>query len=380
MTAGRIEALESWVAGTLHVVRVADDAGRIGIGQSACWAYPEAVDAVVGSLRPHLLGADAGDIERVWHLAYRTGPFRGSILSAAVSALDIALWDLRGRALGVPVHQLLGGRYRRRLRLHLLILGWKDHGDLRTRVADAVADGYTAVKLDPLPTGYQDLSLPALCDAVASSVAVARDAAGEDVDVIVELHRALTPLQARPAIECLGESRPLFVEDPLQIDSLVQQADLARAVSVPLGQGERLHNAWEVRDLLELGGPQYVRTDVGLAGGITQARKIAAVAEALGSWVCWHTYSGPVVSAAAAHLGLALPNVVTQEWYPPLDEPGAVAGLTTAMRRDGGWLTVGDEPGLGVELAPERLAPVTGVGRPLGRWTFRADGSNADVV
>ncbi len=380
MTVASIEALESWVAGSLHVVRVSDDAGRVGIGQSACWAYPAAVDAVVDALRPHLLGADPADIERVWHLAYRTGPFRGSVLSGAVSAIDIALWDLRGRSLGVPVHQLLGGRYRRRVRLHLLILGWKDHDELATRVADAVAEGYTAVKFDPLPAGYQDLSLPALCEAVATSAAVARANAGDGVDLIVELHRALTPLQAHPVIGRLAESRPLFVEDPLQIDSIVEQAELARAVPVPLGQGERLHNAWEVRDLLQLGGPQYVRTDVGLAGGITQARKIAAVAEALGSWVCWHTYSGPVVSAAAAHLGLVLPNVVTQEWYPPLDDPGAVDGVTTGVRRDGGWLTVGDEPGLGVALDPERLTPVNAVGRPLGHWTFRADGSNADAV
>jgi galactonate dehydratase len=361
-------------------VRVTDEDGLVGLGQSACWAYPAAVDAVVDVFRPYLVGAEAGRIEDHWHQLHRMGPFRGSVVSGAVSAVDIALWDLKGRRLQVPVYELLGGLCRDRLRLQLVVLGWSTLEELRARVGEAVAEGYTAIKFDPLPAGYADLSQPRLADAIGGAAAVVREAVGPDVDVIVELHRSLPPLHARTVLDAVAPIRPLYIEDPVQIDSIGTQADMAGGTRAPLAQGERLHSIWEVRDLLERGGPEYVRTDVGLAGGISHARKLAALAEAHGAQVSWHTFSGPVVTAAAAHVGFTVPNVATHEWYAPLDEPGAIPALEAAMVREGGWLLPADAPGLGVTFHEERLVPFDLLGRPLHAIPRRQDGSVAFAV
>ena len=133
----------------------------------------------------------------------------------------------------------------------------------------------------------------ALVRGVAERVAAAREAVKSDVDIILELHRKLTPLQAPPVIEAIAQFNPLFVEDPVQIDSIVSQAEVARRVTTPIANGERMHTIWEFRELLVYGGSQYVRPDVGLAGGLTHTRKIAAIAESFHSAVVTHNYPWP---------------------------------------------------------------------------------------
>jgi len=375
-----IAEVESWVAGALHVVRVTDEDGRSGLGAGACWAYPGASAAIVETLRTYLLGKDPRRIEDHWYAMHRMGPFRGSVLGGAVSAVDTALWDLKARALDVPVFELLGGRARDRIRLHALLLGWSSFDDLFARARDAAQEGFTAVKVDPTPAGAPSLPLPALARDLRHAAEVAREAVGEDVDLIFELHRSFTPLQASTAIESLAAVRPLFVEDPIQIDSLRLQGLVAARSATPLGQGERAHSSWEVRELLQDGGPQFVRCDVGLAGGLTHGRRIAAVAEAFGASVCWHTFSGPLLTAAAAHLETTLPNVATHEWWAPIEEPGQIPAFSAEHRREGGWLHVADVPGLGIAFDPSRLAPIDVLGRPLHEVPRRPDGSVALAV
>src|SRR5207253_8935574 len=135
-----------------------------------------------------------------------------------------------------------------------------------------------------------------------------------DVDIIIELHRKLTPLQALPVIEAIAQFNPLFVEDAIQIDSIVSQAEVARRVSTPMANGELLHTIWEFRELLVHGGSQYVRPDVGLAGGLTHCKKIAALAEAFHAAVVTHNFLGPVLTAASVHLDISIPNFIVQEY------------------------------------------------------------------
>ena len=148
----KIEEVESLLLGGAHFVRITTDQGLVGLGQSACWAYPEAVDAVIGTFRGYLLGQDPHQIERHWQHLYRMGPFRGSVLSGAVSAVDIALWDLKGQALQAPIWELLGGKYRDRIRLHLL-MGGATPEEVHANALSAAAEGFTAIKFDPIPTG-----------------------------------------------------------------------------------------------------------------------------------------------------------------------------------------------------------------------------------
>lgn len=371
----KIVEVDSWVAGATHVVRIRDEDGRAGFGQSACYAYPDAVHSVVGTFREYLVGQEADRIEDHWQQLYRMGPFRGSILSAAVSAVDVALWDIKGQRLEVPIHELLGGRCRNRVRLHMLILGWKDFGELAASARSAVEEGFTAVKIDPLPRDYGSLSVPALTDAIVGAAGVVRLEIGREVDLILELHRSLPAPQVQGVLEALVQFDPLFVEDPVQIDSIGVQADLARQSPVPIAQGERLHSIWEFRELLERGGSHYLRPDVGLAGGISHTRKIAALAEAHNTTVSLHTFSGPVLTAAATHLEIALPNVATHEWWPTVDEPGAMPGMMTTLRREGGWLLAPEAPGLGATVEPDHLEPFEILGRPLHAIPRRTDGS-----
>lgn len=373
----KIEHVESLVLGDVHLVLVTTEDGRTGLGQSACWGYPAAVHEVVAAFRPALLGQDADRIEHLWHYLYRMAPFRGSILGAAVSAVDIALWDLKAQRLGVPVWQLFGGKVRDRIRLHRLVLS-DDPDTIVAEARAAVGEGFTAVKFDPLPAGYADMAQDRLVrTAVDLSMAV-REAVGPDVDLILELHRKLTPLQARPLLAALAPVQALFIEDPIQIDSTSSQAALT-AGSPPLGEGERLHTIWEFRELLERGGAQYVRPDLGLAGGFSQCRKIAALAEAYHAAVVTHNFLGPVLTAASVHLDASIPNFVVQE-YSMVDEGPLSAAFVSTLRREGGYLAVPEVPGLGVTLADERPSEIRIIGREITSIPLRADGSVAFSV
>ena len=345
----KIERVESFLLDCGHFVRITADDGLSGIGQSGCWSYPEAVDAVIRAFTPYLVGQDPLRTEHHAQFLYRMGPFRGSVLSGAVSAVDIALWDLKGKHFEAQIWQLLGGKCRERVRLHLLMRAEGTPESVADAVARAARAGYSAVKFDPLPIGYQDMTLPALVEGTKRLVAAAREAAGSDVDLILELHRKLTPLQALPLIAELAVFRPLFFEDPIQIDSIQSQADIARRLALPIGSGERLHTVWEFRELLEAGGTQFVRPDVGLAGGLTGCKKIAAVAESYHAAVVTHNFLGPLLTAACVHLDASIPNFVVQE-YTEDDEADLSSVFTRTLRREGGELEVPELPGLGLDL------------------------------
>lgn len=375
----KIEKVESFLVRNAYVVRIRTDTGLSGVGQTACWGYPEAVSEVVDQFRTWLIGQDPLRIEHIWQFLYRMGPFRGSVLTGAVAAVDIALWDLKGKHLGAPIWQLLGGRVRDRIRLHLL-MGGSTPDDTASRAAAARDEGFTAIKIDPLPRGFQDMTMSRLIGDTRDKVAAAREGAGQDVDIILELHRKLTPMVAVAVIEALVEFRPMFVEDPIQIDSIMSQGEIAQRTTIPLANGERMHTIWEFRELLTHGGPQYVRPDIGLAGGITQCKKIAAIAESFHSAVVTHNYLGPILTAASVHLDASIPNFITQE-YSKADEGEHNAIYRTVLKRDGGYIPVPEAPGLGVELDDELLKHATHERRDLSSGIpLRNDGSVAYSV
>jgi galactonate dehydratase len=285
------------------------------------------------------------------------------------------LWDIKGQIYQAPIWDLLGGKYRERVRLHLL-MGGATPDEVYANARAAADEGFTAIKFDPVPAGFGDMTQEALVRGVAERVAAARDAVKGDVDVILELHRKLTPLQAPPVIEAIAQFNPLFVEDPVQIDSIVSQAEIARRVTTPIANGERMHTIWEFREMLVHGGSQYVRPDVGLAGGLTHTRKIAAVAESFHSAVVTHNFLGPVLTAAAVHLDTAIPNFVVQE-YARTDESNKWAGFEGVLRRQGGYLVSPESPGLGIKLVDTTVtAPLGPLGdKPLHHIPVRSDGS-----
>ena len=378
----KIERVESILAGSSQIVRIFTDNGLVGVGQSACWGYLEATDAVVKKFADYLVGKDPLDIEHHWQYLYRMGPFRGSVLSGALSAVDIALWDIKGKAFEAPVWQLLGGKVRNKIRLHLLMGGKRaDASDQGTSAqglllnsSDAVEEGFTAIKTDPLPDGFQSMTLPRLIHDTRENVAAMREGAGLDVDIILEIHRKLTPMVAIALAEQLVEFQPMLYEDPIQIDSIKSQAEIAQRTTLPVANGERMHSIWEFREMFEAGGSQYARPDLGLAGGFTGVKKIAAIAESYHSAVVTHNFLGPVLTAAACGLDTSIPNFLTQE-YSKEDEEPFNAMFNSLWQRDGGYIPVPDVPGIGIDLTVEGFESQPYEPRELRVIPMREDGS-----
>ena len=374
----KIEEITSYYINGGYVIRIVTDKGISGVGQTACWGYPEAVHQIIKRFQDYLVGQNPFRIEHHWQYLYRMSPFRGSALSGAVSAVDIALWDFKAIYFEVPVWELLGGNCRDKIRLHLL--GGGDTPETMYESAkNAASLGFTALKFDPLPAGYQDMALDRMIRTSRDLVAAARNGGGPDMDLIVEVHRKLTPLTAIPLANALTEFNLLFIEDPIQIDSIMAQGDIARRISIPVGNGERLNTIWEFQELLAQGGPQYVRPDVALAGGLTHCKKIAAIAEAHHCAVVTHNFLTPLITAASVHLDTSIPNFVTQE-YSMGDESGDNAVYVTDIQREGGYIPIPHCAGLGVDLDEKLLARATYSPMNIAKTLLRADGSVANSV
>ena len=374
----KIDKIESFFIANGYVIRVHTDTGITGIGQTACWGYPEAVDKIVETFKKYLIGQNPLRIEHHWQYLYRMGPFKGTALSGAISAVDIALWDIKGKHFGVPIWELMGGNCRDKIRLHLLS-GGSTPETMFAAAKSAVEEGFTALKFDPLVGNFQDMAIDRLVKTARDLVAAAREGGGPDLDLIVEVHRKLTPMNSIVLESALAPFNLYFIEDPIQIDTITTQADLAKRMTTPLAIGERNVSIWEFREILEVGGPQYVRPDVGLAGGLTHCKKIAAIAEAYHSAVVTHNFLGPVITAASLHLDASIPNFVTQE-YTKSDESDKFAVYKVAYQREGGYIPIPQAPGLGVELVDDLIEKTPFQPMNSGTTPLREDGSVAYAV
>ncbi|HEX2036287.1 MAG TPA: mandelate racemase/muconate lactonizing enzyme family protein [Chloroflexota bacterium] len=348
----KIEAVESFLAHTYLLVRIRTDSGLSGWGQAAYFSYPEASQQVVQRYATYLVGRDPLQIERHWYTLFGSSPFRGADQMGALSAVDIALWDLAGKHFQVPAYQLMGGRQRDKVRLHYLMAGSSEAevDALVERARFAAGEGFTALKLDPLPPMHQRLSQSRVIEETVQRVAAVRETVGWDMDIGVEVHRKLVPGDAIALAGYLEPFRILFYEDPIRPLSMEAHAEVARKVRIPIAIGERHHTIHEFRDLLATGSIQYVRHDVGLAGGLSHGKKIATLAEAFHAGVITHNFISPLLTAASVQLDLAIPNCTLQE-YCMWDEEAPARDLVKApLQREGGYLLPPEQPGLGVEV------------------------------
>ena len=374
----KIDKIESFFIRNGYVIRIHTDTGISGVGQTACWGYLEAVDSIINTFKKYLIGQNPLRIEHHWQYLYRMGPFRGTALSGAISAVDIALWDIKGKHLGVPIWELLGGNCRDKIRLHLLG-GGSTPETMYEAAKAAVEEGFTALKFDPVVGNFQDMAVDRLVKTARDLVAAAREGGGPDLDLIVEVHRKLTPMNSIVLESALAPFNLYFIEDPIQIDTITTQGELAKRMTTPLAIGERNVSIWEFREILEAGGPQYVRPDVGLAGGITHCKKIAALAEAYHSAVVTHNFLGPLITAASIHLDASIPNFITQE-YTKGDESEAFAVYKVAYQREGGYIPIPQVPGLGIELDDSLIEQNPYQPMNTGTTPLREDGSVAYAV
>jgi galactonate dehydratase len=338
-------------------VQVYTDEGIVGLGESGAWGYLEASAGAVETFKRYLIGQNPLLIEHHWQYLYRWTHFRGAAIMGALSAIDIALWDIAGKYFGVPVYQLLGGKTRDKARVYYHVFG-DTKEKLIQGCREAKAQGFTAVgHLTPFLD--EDHSVPffkthvdKIRDAI-ETVAAYRDAVGREVDLCIEIHRRLTPAEAIVLARGIEEFHPFFYEDPILPDNFDAMALMANNIHIPIATGERLHTIHEFQALLSRGAVQYVRPDVCMAGGITHSKKIAALAEAHHVNVVPHNPLSPVSTAACIQLAACIPNFALQEY--PLGEnvPPKSEIVKSTLRLENGFLIIPDAPGIGVELAED---------------------------
>ena len=378
----KITAVETLPIDRYLFVKVHTDAGITGIGESGTWGHLEASEAAIKKFGRYLRGQDPLRIEHHWQSMYRSSHFRGAAIMGGISAIDIALWDIAGKHFGVPVYQLLGGKVRDRARVYYHVFG-HTREKLVEGVKAAKERGFTAVgHLTPFLDESRDVPyfkthVDKMRNAI-EAVALYREAAGEDMDLCIEIHRRLTPAEAIVLARGIEPYHPLFYEDPILPENFDAMALVAQNISIPIATGERLHSIHEFDMLLKRGAVQYVRPDVCLAGGITHTKKIAALAEANYVGVVPHNPLGPVSTAACLQIAACIPNFTIQEYPIGEHEYPKNVMVKEPIPVEDGFLIIPNAPGIGIELADdaqEKAPP-----RPYGEINARLhlDGSVVD--
>jgi galactonate dehydratase len=331
--------------GNVTIVRVRTDDGLEGIGEGTINYRVRAIHGAVEDFAAYLLGKDASQIERHWQALYRNSFFRGGpIQMTALSAIEQALWDIRGKALGLPVYQLLGGAVRDRIPVYT-------HGGGPTPAAAAerclrlVEHGHRGIKLG-IPGVVEPVLDQRAVRATVALVAAVCEAVGPDVKLMVDCHAKPTPAVAIRLAHALEPFNLLFLEEPIPPENVAALAIVARASPVPIATGERLFTRWGFREVVEQQGAAVLQPDLGHAGGLLETKKIAALAETYYLSVAPHNPRGPGVTMASLHVAAGTPNFLIQELVHA--DPLREAMLVEPLEVRDGCVALPQAPGLGL--------------------------------
>lgn len=338
-------------------VRVVTDEGIVGVGEATLEMRELTVAEAVRELRRIFIGRDPHEIEGLWHQAYRDVYFRGGpVYQSALSGVEMALWDIKGKALGVPVWQLLGGKVRDSVPCYAN--GWfasaKTPSEFAEKALAAAESGFGGLKWDPFGSAYLDIDRAQLHAALECIEAV-RSAVGGRADLLIEGHgRFNIPTAVRIARE-LERFDVLWFEEPVPPDNLEALLEVKNRTRVPIAAGERLYSRWEAARFIGMGCADYIQPDVSHVGGIGELKKIAALAEAHHRAICPHNPSGPVANAATLQLAACVPNFFIHETM-AVDVPWRREICREDVRLERGRMNIPSAPGLGVELDAEAIA------------------------
>ena len=351
--------LRNWV----FVKVTTDEPGLVGWGEASLEWKTRAVVGAVDDLADIVVGEDPMRIEHLWQAMFRQQFFKGGIVTmSAISGIDQALHDVKAKALGVPLYELLGGRVRDRVRLYDHLGGGDSTAvyDEATPAAFAerarasVADGFTALKILAVPPS-RPLEGAAAVRQAESLMGAVRDAVGDDVDVMVDLHGRTTPAAAIQFGHALAPYRPWFLEEPVQPGNVDALVEVARALPIPIATGERLVTRWEFREVLEKRACAVIQPDVCHCGGVAELRRIAAHAETCFVSVAPHNPLGPIATAVNVHVALSMPNFLIQEVMRS-DVPWRDEVVDAPLEIAGGHVLPPTRPGIGVEVDEEAAA------------------------
>jgi galactonate dehydratase len=338
----------------MPLVRVLTDEGIHGVGEAFTVGPDRATVETINYFSEWLTGRDPLAIEGLWQLMYTGSRFPGgSVVNAAISGIEHALWDIKGKAHGVPVYQLIGGKCRDKVRVYQ-----SAGGDTPEEVAENALRlvegyGYTAIKMTPHPGAtplWQDRGVSAWVKAAEARVGAVREAVGDDVDICIDAHtRTFEPGKMLQLCRALEPYHPLFVEEPLRPENREAMGQLRAKSPVPIATGEELFTKFEFRDLLAHKGADIIQPDIAVMGGLWEMKKIAAMAEAEYVMVAPHNPNGPVSTAVNLHFALSTQNFLVLE-YKPDDIPARRELVDQPMQLEDGYLLPPERPGLGLDI------------------------------
>lgn len=332
-----------------------DQPGLIGWGEASVEGKPRAVAGCIEDMEPMILGQDARRVEHCWQILYRSGFWRQGVIGlSALSGIDQALWDVKGKELGRPVYELLGGAVRDKVRMYTHF-GGATPEEMAENARNKVEKGWTAIKTVPIPL-TRIVDGPAVLKKAEAGLRAVRAAVGDEIDILLDMHGRVTPQMAIQYGKRFEAYTPLFMEEPAQAENPAAMAPIARALSIPIATGERLFTRWGFREILETGAASLLQPDTCHAGGISEVRRIAAMAEVYYAGVAPHNPYGPISTAACVHVDLATPNFVIQEMVDPDIAPEAMALVKEPLPVVDGYIYPPDKPGLGVEIDEEACA------------------------
>ena len=368
---------------TFHVkprwmfLKISTDEGIVGWGEPVLEGRARTVEMAINELRPVLIGADPMRIEHLWQTMYCTTFYRGGpILTSCISGIEQALWDIKGKKLGAPVYELLGGRCRDKIRMYSHS-GGDTPEEAAVNAKKRVEQGFDAIKISP-DAPVEHIDHLGYVDALAEKFCAIREAVGKNVDIAIDFHGRIMAGMASRLIDAIAPYYPMFVEEPVLPENVEVMASIAAKTSVPIATGERAIDLREFEVLMARHACQYVRPDVCAVGGITTSKKICALAEAHDVLVIPHNPLGPVSTAACLQICASIPNLGIQE-LPGFCLNGAEDKMVKEpLRFENGCMLIPEAPGIGIELADdaEELYPANERGSNAARRAF--DGAVKD--
>ena len=335
-------------------VKVYTDEGIDGVGEATLEYKEKALAGAVEHIKEYLVGKNPLEIEKHWHAIYRDAYWRGGpVLMSALSAVEMALWDILGKSLNVPVYQLLGGKVHDKVRIY--VNGWfagaKEPEEFGEKAKIAVQRGITALKWDPFGKSYLDISSKDL-DRAIRCVAAVREAVGDGVDLLIEGHGRFNIPTAVKIARKLEPFKPMLFEEPVPPDNLDALREVKDRCNLAISAGERLYTRWDYKPLFDKMAADYIQPDISHAGGIMELKKIAAEAECRYIPFAPHNPSGPVANAATLQLAACCPNFCILEiMYSDVEWRKDVTDEKLSYAD--GYIDIPDKPGLGIEINEE---------------------------
>ncbi len=340
-------------------LKIETDEGISGWGEAVIEGRARTVETAVREFADQLVGKDPSRINDLWQTMYRSNFYRGGpILMSAIAGIDQALWDIKGKALGVPVYELLGGKVRDKMKVYSWVGGDRP-GDIVADMLRLMEGGFDTFKLN----GTEEMAMldsPRVVDAAVAKIAGVHEALGTKVSFGLDFHGRVAAPMAKVLLKALEPYRPLFVEEPVLAEQAEHYPRLAASTSIPLAAGERMYSRFEFKRVLEAGGIAILQPDLSHAGGITECYKIASMAEAYDVAFAPHCPLGPVALAACLQVDFVAWNAVLQEQSMGIHYNQGAELLDYVINKedfriDAGYIHALPKPGLGVEVDEERI-------------------------